>query len=249
MTNFPSVSEGTVRIVHIVDGDHHMRAELANLVVESGGHAEIYENMDELLAARPVGGVILTCSASGCASNMLSRLHSRRLNLPLVLFAEAPRPSDIVRAAHHGAADFLKWPFTADELKASCTYCQAFMSERGDTILRQNQSRELVAKLSPREQQILIFMLQGLSNKSMANMLRLSPRTVEDYRLNAMRKLGVNVTSAAIRIGLEAGLQNTDPDAGLVTVSDLSEEISPSRQLSSMPEMPPRNEQAYRCQS
>jgi DNA-binding NarL/FixJ family response regulator len=41
----------------------------------------------------------------------------------------------------------------------------------------------------------------------MGKELNLSPRTVEDYRLNALRKLGVASTSAAIRIGLEAGLR------------------------------------------
>jgi DNA-binding NarL/FixJ family response regulator len=49
-------------------------------------------------------------------------------------------------------------------------------------------------------------MIEGHSNKSMGLTLDLSPRTVEDYRLNCLQKLGVASSSAAIRIGLEAGI-------------------------------------------
>ncbi len=75
--------------------------------------------------------------------------------------------------------------------------------------MRRHKARKLVEGLSRREVQILIFLLDGYSNKSIANSLDISPRTVEDYRLNAMKKLGVSATSAAIRIGLEAGLDDS----------------------------------------
>ncbi len=224
MTATTSVSDGTVNIVHIVDGDHRKRAAIASMFLESGGHAEIYEDLHELLLARPKDGAILMNGAMGSAPELLARLRDKSLFLPLILFTENPAPSDIMRAAHAGVADYLAWPFTRDELLSSCTYCQTFMEKMGSSILRRDQSRDLVAKLSQRERQILAFMLEGMSNKNMANRLELSPRTIEDYRLNAMRKLGVNATSAAVRIGLEAGLQNSGPARNGTIYSEFAED-------------------------
>lgn len=44
--------------------------------------------------------------------------------------------------------------------------------------------------LSAREQEVCHFVCQGWTNKEIAKKLQLSPRSVEDYRMNAMRKYG-----------------------------------------------------------
>ena len=194
-------------LVHIVDSDHRMRAQIAMALTQSGGHPQIYEDIEELLRAKPANGTIL--ASNGGVAELMAKLQATEIFLPLIIFSEDPRPSQIVRAAHEGAADYLAWPFTGEELLSSCAYCQQFMHESGRSIMRQHRARKLIEGLSQRERQILVFLLDGHSNKSIANTLDLSPRTVEDYRLNAMKKLGVSATSAAIRIGLEAGLDGS----------------------------------------
>lgn len=176
-------------------------------VTQFSGHAEIYENFAELVAAAPARGVILAGIDSGEAAGLLSELHSAGLLLPVILFAENPSPTDIVRAAHEGVADFLSWPFSGDELASACAYGRSFMKRRGEMMGRQHRSVAMVDALSQRERQILVLMIEGLSNKNMAAQLDLSPRTIEDYRLNMMKKLEARSSGAAIRIGLEAGLQ------------------------------------------
>ena len=47
-------------------------------------------------------------------------------------------------------------------------------------------------------------MAEGLTNKDIGRELCISPRTVEIHRANAMGKLGVNNSAAAIRLALEA---------------------------------------------
>lgn len=198
----------SIKTVHIVDGNHSNRAKIANIVHDSGGFAQPYESIEELLLERPFGGVVLANKTLEKPRHLVSTLLDNMLPLPLILYGEDFTPSEIVRAAHDGVADVLQWPFTGEELEASCSYCLAFMSSRGESILRQKRSRELVESLSRRERQVLTFLLDGHSNKSMAKLLELSPRTIEDYRLNTMRKLGVEVTSAAVRVGIEAGLRD-----------------------------------------
>ncbi len=182
-------------------------------VCDCGGSSEIYETLDEVLEAKPTSGAILASSGCGDAKSLLAKLREGDIYLPLILFAEAPTTTQIVRAAHDGAADFLAWPFTGEDVLQSCTYCEAFMEERGGAIMRQEIARNHLEQLTPREREILEFMVNGYSNKDMAKFLDLSPRTIEDYRLNTIKKLGVGATSAAIRIGLEAGLGQGDEAA------------------------------------
>lgn len=197
------------QLVHVVDSEHRMRAQIAMTLTQCGGHSQIYEDIEELVDARPSGGSILASSETGSVADLMAKLQAAEVYLPLIVYAEEPKPSQIVRAAHEGAADYLAWPFSGEELLSSCAYCQQFMHESGKSIMRRHKARKLIEGLSRREVQIIAFLLDGYSNKSIANSLDISPRTVEDYRLNAMRKLGVNATSAAIRIGLEAGLDGS----------------------------------------
>jgi DNA-binding NarL/FixJ family response regulator len=60
--------------------------------------------------------------------------------------------------------------------------------------------------LSPREQEVVKLIAEGLSGREIAEALHISPRTVERHRANVLEKLGlqdrVEVTRYAIRRGL-----------------------------------------------
>ena len=60
--------------------------------------------------------------------------------------------------------------------------------------------------LSPREQEVVKLIAEGLSGREIAEQLQISPRTVERHRANLLEKLGlqdrVGVTRYAIRRGL-----------------------------------------------
>jgi DNA-binding NarL/FixJ family response regulator len=60
--------------------------------------------------------------------------------------------------------------------------------------------------LSPREQEVVKLIAEGLSGREIAELLTISPRTVERHRANVLEKLGlqdrVDVTRYAIRRGL-----------------------------------------------
>lgn len=64
--------------------------------------------------------------------------------------------------------------------------------------------------LTSREQTILLELAQGQSNKSVAQALDISVRTVETHRKNIKRKLGISSTAGLTRYALEQGvLQGT----------------------------------------
>ncbi|RYI91007.1 MAG: hypothetical protein EON47_21350 [Acetobacteraceae bacterium] len=63
-----------------------------------------------------------------------------------------------------------------------------------------------IALLSPREREVLVGLVAGKPNKTIAHELGISPRTVEVHRAHVMDKLGVRSLSAAVRTALLAGL-------------------------------------------
>lgn len=64
--------------------------------------------------------------------------------------------------------------------------------------------------LSEREQQIFRLVVEGHSSKNIANMLFLSPRTVEKHRANIVRKLDIRDAMAMVRYAVKIGV--VDPE-------------------------------------
>lgn len=68
------------------------------------------------------------------------------------------------------------------------------------------RARTSVARLTAREREVLIGLVEGKSNKMIAQRLAISPRTIEIYRAHLMEKLGTTSLSETLRIAFAAGL-------------------------------------------
>lgn len=56
-------------------------------------------------------------------------------------------------------------------------------------------------KLSPREVEVVNYLIQGFTNKEVARELHISHRTVEDHRMSIFRKLEVkNIVDVVRRV-------------------------------------------------
>lgn len=68
--------------------------------------------------------------------------------------------------------------------------------------MRSEQARRAVDKLSPQEKQILELIVEGLSNREIAQRLFLAEQTVKNYVSRLLAKLGVDRRTQAAVIGL-----------------------------------------------
>ena len=66
------------------------------------------------------------------------------------------------------------------------------------------------ATLTPREQEVMRLLAEGLSSKTVAEKLFISPKTVENHRANIMSKLGLHSTIELIRYAAKLGLIDVD---------------------------------------
>lgn len=64
--------------------------------------------------------------------------------------------------------------------------------------------------LTPREQEIMRLLAEGLSAKEIAQKLFISPKTVDNHRTNIMSKLGLHSTMELVRYAARLGLIDVD---------------------------------------
>ncbi len=78
-----------------------------------------------------------------------------------------------------------------------------------DDYVQQRQAsaaKSPLARLSPRERQVLQLVVEGRSSVEIAEMLFLSPKTVDTYRSRLMRKLGISDLPALVKFAIQHGL-------------------------------------------
>jgi two-component system response regulator FixJ len=179
---------------------------------EANGYtSRIFSSAQEFLAAAPSlhsGCLIADIHMPGMDGlEMQQRLIERGLPFPFIVITGHGDVPLAVRAMKAGALDFIEKPFSAeiilDKAKSGLNWLGA--PRQVDELTAIAMAR--LKLLSPREREVLDGLLTGLSNKSIAFELGISPRTVEIHRARVMEKMSVRSLSELVRMGLAAGLQ------------------------------------------
>ncbi len=66
-----------------------------------------------------------------------------------------------------------------------------------------------LASLSPREMEVFSYLVNGLRAKEIADLLDISPKTVDTYRAGLMRKLNVHDLVGLVKFAIERNLTST----------------------------------------
>jgi DNA-binding NarL/FixJ family response regulator len=74
-----------------------------------------------------------------------------------------------------------------------------------------DQAPDPLAALSPREMEVFSYLVNGLRAKDIADLLDISPKTVDTYRASLMRKLNVHDLVSLVKFAIERNLTTTAP--------------------------------------
>jgi RNA polymerase sigma factor (sigma-70 family) len=198
--------------IHVIDPDFRRRAHISHELMSRNIHAEIYEHLEEFASRAPDEGAVFAIDDPGhCDARALFEiLESAGRRLPVAMYSDEPSPDKVVDAMLAGALDYLQFPFEAGLLDKAVERLSTEGERRAEQDGRRAEAKAAVEELSARELQVLAAMVQGNSNKEIAQALGISPRTVEIHRGNMMRKLKARSTSDAIRLAVYAGLDRAD---------------------------------------
>jgi len=137
---------------------------------------------------------------SGLAT--FERLKALACPWPVLFLTGHGDVSMAVTAVKNGAWDFLEKPFQnnvlVDKVEQALVAAQSLVDASAD----QQRLRQALASLSPRELEVLDELILGHYNKTIADHLGITQRTVEFHRANIFEKMAVDsAVELAHRLG------------------------------------------------
>lgn len=201
------------RVIHVLDDDAGVRRSLERLLDAVGFRVISYESPAAFLSGAPdlpAGCILLDIRMPEMDGlELQARLIELGISFPVIVMTAQGDVQGAVRAMKAGAVDFLEKPFGDDVLLTAIEAAFA-RSPQTDRLQEAEAAAKRLAKLSPREREVLDALVAGHPNKIIAFELGLSVRTVEVHRARMMDRLGVSQLAEAIRLAVIARMA-TDP--------------------------------------
>ncbi len=204
------------RNVYIVDDDAALLGSLERLLRSVGFASVWYETALAFLDAVPNlvdGCVLLDVRMPGMDGlELQERLNALGFTLPVIVMTAEGDVETAVRAMKAGADDFIEKPFS-DDLILGAVNAALMRARRPTPHLEEMDPAGRVARLSPRERQVLDALVAGRQNKQIAYDLNISVRTVDVHRARMMERLGTRSFAEAVRLAVTAALAPADVEA------------------------------------
>jgi two-component system, LuxR family, response regulator FixJ len=196
-------------LVYVVDDDAAVRDSLELLLNSAGFETRAFASAEAFLShPRAPGRVCLLSDirmAGMSGIELLETMRGRGADCPVVLITGHGDVPLAVDAMKRGASDFLEKPFDDEHLIGAISVALA-RGASGAATSADPEAAARVAELSRRERQVMEGLVKGLSNKAIARDYGISPRTVEVYRANVMKKMRAASLAELVQIALRAGV-------------------------------------------
>ncbi|MCL7940558.1 response regulator [Halomonas sp. ATCH28] len=201
--------------IAIVDDDQALRDSLAWLLDSVGLTSCAYADGEAFLSADPVGfdALLLDVRMPGLSGLQVQQRLNELEHAPPVIFmtghGDVPMAVSALKA---GAFDFIEKPFNPQQLIDTVQQALAEHRRRREARQRLAGLQARYAALRPKEQRILVHVAEGMTSRQIAEHLGISAKTVEVYRLRAMKALGAANLAELVRLCVALGLVETLPD-------------------------------------
>lgn len=203
-------------LVFLVDDDPSVRRGLNRLLLSRGHSVEVFSSAAEFLAREPHTGpscLILDIRMPGLTGLDLQEALSRQLRDEQIVFitghADVPKS---VQAMKAGAVDFLPKPFDNHELLQAVASALMRSAERRRVRAEREAVRLKLDELTPREFEVLQFVIAGMLNKQIGAELGVAEKTIKVHRGHMMEKLGVRSVAELVRLAEKAGVRAAQSD-------------------------------------
>ncbi len=193
-------SESTI---FVVDDDESLRRSLSRLLHSAGWNVETFSSAHNFLkrSANYVGTgcVLLDVQMPEMSGpDLHDQLSLYGISLPVIFLTAHGDVTTSVQAMKKGAADFLEKPI--DDVSLLGAIQRAI--ERHDTQqLRQHELQQVetcLSRLSPREREVLDYVINGYLNKQIADKMGISIKTVKVHRARVMEKMEIHSVAALV---------------------------------------------------
>jgi FixJ family two-component response regulator len=196
-------------IVYVLDDDYRVRESLTSLLSSVGLRVEVFASAAEYLKFQKPDSpacLILDLQLPGMSGLDLQREIAGG-DAPAIVFVtgHGDVPSS-VRAMKAGAIEFLLKPFDDQELLRAID--AAIAQDREARLKRAGMAelRRRYALLTPREREVLPFVVAGFLNKQTAAELGNSEITIQVHRGQIMRKMAASSLADLVKMAGKLGI-------------------------------------------
>ena len=196
--------------IYLVDDDEAIRHSASFMLRHAGYTVKTFEDGPHFLEnveAGQTGCILLDIRMPGMDGLAVqAELGARGIHMPVIILTGHGDVAVAVAAMKAGAIEFLEKPYEKKALLAAIdTAFERLSTQSGDARMKAEAAAS-IATLTAREKDVLHYLVDGMTNKAIAEALSISPRTVEIHRANLMEKLGAESLSAALRLAFLADL-------------------------------------------
>jgi FixJ family two-component response regulator len=193
--------------VYIVDADHAFCDRLRRSLASAGRRVAAFADAETFLAAcdpQQTGCIVLETLLAGITGlELQSELRQRAIYLPVIFVTAHGDVPSAVAALRNGAAEFLEKPVGEQTLLGVIEKALKLDAARRREHARKKMVAACLEKLTAREREIMRYVIAGKMNKTIADELCISIKTVEAHRARVMQKVGVDSIAALVQLALE----------------------------------------------
>lgn len=180
-------------MIFLVDDDSGVRNALTMALELAGYDVQAYASAESVFetcrATRPACMVLDLRMPGMDGLSLQQALKKEGYEFPVIFISGCGTIPATVKAVQEGALDFLEKPLSTDALIARIEQAIVADRRRRRQEAQTRGVRECFAQLTPREREVMRLATDGLSNKEIARVLDISPRTVENHRARVMEKM------------------------------------------------------------
>ena len=200
-----------VQTVFIIDDDASIRRSLSRLLRSADYAVETFPSAEEFLHREHfdgVGCILLDVKMPGLSGmDLQEELSKADYHMPIIFITGHGNIPMSVRAMKKGAVDFLTKPFNDEQLLQAVRTAIGKDREAKVLYAEVGEIRRRIELLSPRENELLRYVITGMLNKEIALKLGIAEKTVKVHRGRIMEKLEVNSVAELVRLAEKAGIK------------------------------------------
>jgi FixJ family two-component response regulator len=196
-------------IVFVVDDDYRVREALSSLVASIGLEVAVFGSAQEFLDSEKPDSpscLVLDLELPGTSGLDLQRELASGDGPPIIFITGHGDIPSSVRAMKAGAIEFLPKPFGEQELLQAIDAAIALDRKSRQERSELTELQRHYELLTPRERQVLPFVVAGLANKQTAGELGTSEITIGVHRGQIMRKMAAGSLAELVRMADKLGI-------------------------------------------